>query len=849
MPLVIPQESCSNPVVLKNLSTYIVETGDPVQVQITIFGCTGEGINQAPFDGVILLDKSGSMAENDPDDVRITEAIFFSDYVADETRLAIVTFDGIAHEEIGLTADEDDRRDELNEEYGNVGGGTNLYAGIEKAHEILRNADPDRKKFVIMFTDGIGPCDPEANYEALADEALDLGISYYFIILVSEDLDGTVTEYADLTGGLFFYIDDVEEIHECYERIAEDASFYYHRSNIWLHEKIGPDVTIVPGSTFTTIEDVTQVQIDEFEVTGEISAFVGTLRENEDKTFVFDVVSTIPGPYDEEETVIVTADYPSSIVTYTWDDPDVEIIEEIPPKEFYSTRPPVLKVRKEYDKETSILTITLENSFSMDFEEMIMTDIRLIEIPTQYFQPDSDSAQPPLNFTFPSRIDDAIVWLVDEIRPTEIKTFQINLEPLVVEDWYNPPISVNALPYLGELLCAGINENPQVIEPTGDYGSDPYRAPLNTGYTGRVFYNLPDGSLAVAWLPEIESEVNDVEDIVGRVNRWVTPAYTFYEWLNPSEHRWQNRNPSEILYLNDSEDIWLDSSQQNGYWNISSNNEDAIKGANGTIVVQGQGDLFDRYSNNRIFVKVTQGMRGPDDPQSDYAPGEIWSEPTSNGGNLYFFNRNTDDWDFIASSDVPSVQIEGNDLMVFEVQDETIGSDYLMGYRIPKEEVIPLIRYFDFSLSMEIESYLMEHPNLWESAGENGFVSPGDVHRIMRDYEWWEFIHPENWFEASLKERFGDFLENRLISWGKESVKVKVEILPESSEKHTNNNYATETFLTGAGEFNIDPILEGEPQIIPPLPSWSFPASLITILVISIVIYWKRKTIRGFLKF
>jgi hypothetical protein len=187
------------------------------------------------------------------------------------------------------------------------------------------------------------------------------------------------------------------------------------------------------------------------------------------------------------------------------------------------------------------------------------------------------------------------------------------------------------------------------------------------------------------------------------------------------------------------------------------------------------------------MVNVEQGLAAP--------PGEIWSEPTPNGANLYVFNHVNRIWDLVTVSDVPSRQIEDNELIIFEIHPDTLEPEHTTSYAIPKDDAMEVIRNFDHDLEHDIRIWARDHSEIWNALGESGNVLPQDFLDVLPDWSLWDW---SNWFNPSLKERFRTFMDGigNSLAWGKESIEVKVEILPTSSEKHTNNNYSTETILT-----------------------------------------------------
>src|SRR5512139_2201246 len=84
--------AAGEPGITKYRSPDRVEAGQPVTVTIRIEGSSGEVPEPVPFDGVLVIDQSGSMADNDPSNKRIDAAESFVDCVAPMSRLGIVKY-------------------------------------------------------------------------------------------------------------------------------------------------------------------------------------------------------------------------------------------------------------------------------------------------------------------------------------------------------------------------------------------------------------------------------------------------------------------------------------------------------------------------------------------------------------------------------------------------------------------------------------------------------------------------------------------------------------------------------------------------------------------------------------
>jgi uncharacterized protein YegL len=107
-------------------------------------------------DVVLLLDRSGSMAANDPGGLAVTGARVFLDMLDPKDRVAVVTFDAGARTlfpltEVGSGAEARQALESLGRP---TGEWTDMRAALEAALNLLPPASADRQPAVLLFTDG-----------------------------------------------------------------------------------------------------------------------------------------------------------------------------------------------------------------------------------------------------------------------------------------------------------------------------------------------------------------------------------------------------------------------------------------------------------------------------------------------------------------------------------------------------------------------------------------------------------------------------------------------------------------------------------------------------------------------
>ena len=169
-----------------------------------------------PVDAGFILDSSGSMGSNDPDDLRKTAAKeFVSGLIPGEDRAAVVDFDSSARTLQSLTTD----FDAVNSSVDRIdsSGGTDIAGGIREATgEYRANGDDSRAKIAVLLTDGID----FSNRQAAAQEAADENITIYTVGF-GNARESDLRTIAETTGGNFTLVDRPEDLPDVFARIAE----------------------------------------------------------------------------------------------------------------------------------------------------------------------------------------------------------------------------------------------------------------------------------------------------------------------------------------------------------------------------------------------------------------------------------------------------------------------------------------------------------------------------------------------------------------------------------------------------------------------------------------------------
>jgi uncharacterized protein YegL len=172
------------------------------------------------LDVMLVLDSSGSMTSNDPQDLRKTAAKNFIDALLVGDQVGVVDFDSNAVLLQSLTPLTETAKAAVDQI--DSSGGTCIGDGIALAtQEIVANSGADRLKAQIVLTDGQDnpSCNPD--YAALLTAANDAGIQIYTIGLGTDVDTALLQQMATETGGQYFPISSADDLPEVFRRIAE----------------------------------------------------------------------------------------------------------------------------------------------------------------------------------------------------------------------------------------------------------------------------------------------------------------------------------------------------------------------------------------------------------------------------------------------------------------------------------------------------------------------------------------------------------------------------------------------------------------------------------------------------
>lgn len=186
--------------------------------------------NTSDADIMFVLDDSGSMRYNDPNNGRKSATSQFVEKLTENDRIGLIKFTTSATilSHLGYAVDTAKTAliNNLDRLYNN--GGTDGSTGLNAA---LNQLDSDsRAKCVIFLTDGVDT-QTRYSYNSIIERAKENGITIFTIGLGSDVNGSLLDNIATSTYGKYFSIDDTSELYDCFLEIKELTIDYVVDSN------------------------------------------------------------------------------------------------------------------------------------------------------------------------------------------------------------------------------------------------------------------------------------------------------------------------------------------------------------------------------------------------------------------------------------------------------------------------------------------------------------------------------------------------------------------------------------------------------------------------------------------
>ncbi len=173
--------------------------------------CRATGSPPVALDLALVLDSSGSMADNDPQGLRRSESKKLVDTLLVNDRASVVDFDGSSRLAQALTSDKAALKaaiDTIDDS-----GSTNIGAGIRTGIDSL-GAQGDPARVIVLLTDGDGSYSID-----LTTEAKSKSITIYTIGLGSAVNETLLRDIAAGTGGQYFPVANASQLAAAFDEI------------------------------------------------------------------------------------------------------------------------------------------------------------------------------------------------------------------------------------------------------------------------------------------------------------------------------------------------------------------------------------------------------------------------------------------------------------------------------------------------------------------------------------------------------------------------------------------------------------------------------------------------------
>jgi len=174
------------------------------------------------LDVVLAIDSSGSMADNDPANLRLSDSkSFVARLSPDMDRVGVVSWDDDIDFVQPLTNDFDLVKRQIDRV--DADGGTNLDVGLRAAIDELETRgrrEEDIVRAIIFLTDGDGDFTPFGQPGSQVKRARDLNIKICTIGLGSEPVEGKLIDIASNTGCRFFSAPTADALQQIFNILA-----------------------------------------------------------------------------------------------------------------------------------------------------------------------------------------------------------------------------------------------------------------------------------------------------------------------------------------------------------------------------------------------------------------------------------------------------------------------------------------------------------------------------------------------------------------------------------------------------------------------------------------------------
>ena len=193
-----------------------------------IFECDFElpdGTDVRPFEFVFIIDSSGSMKNNDPNNIRLEVAKSFIDKMGADDKAQVMAFDKENYFYTSeFISDKTELKNAINK-IPNNGSHTYIGAAVSAGLELFPADYDDTRRYIILLTDGISHDTLPTNYEEIAKTkqvqiitiGLGSGVSKSFLETIATNTA------PDNQNGLYYFASSASDLSETFTKIEKEV--------------------------------------------------------------------------------------------------------------------------------------------------------------------------------------------------------------------------------------------------------------------------------------------------------------------------------------------------------------------------------------------------------------------------------------------------------------------------------------------------------------------------------------------------------------------------------------------------------------------------------------------------
>ena len=220
------------------------------------------GVGNQGTDMVVVLDRSGSMGENNKLPFAKEAVKQLIQQLSERDRFAFVTFDNSSEVHAGLTPVSNEGRAYLNRLVQRIalGGGTNMGEGLLRAREVLQSQPSERRKRVLLLSDGHanqGVTDPAALAELVKNVTKDQAVLSTIGMGLGFN-EALVSLLADHGMGNYSYLENLASLGTILAKDLNDARGVY-ASKSEIEVTPGPGVSVADAGGYPIMPSPTGI--------------------------------------------------------------------------------------------------------------------------------------------------------------------------------------------------------------------------------------------------------------------------------------------------------------------------------------------------------------------------------------------------------------------------------------------------------------------------------------------------------------------------------------------------------------------------------------------------------------